>query len=211
MDAGRASTSALEVLSSPLPKGLTRLAWAPLWREQQSIGVLIADELPEDELKTFVTIANQLSLQLSRIALYQQVESLAVTDSLTGLNVRRHFLERAQDELVRAGRHGRACTLLMVDLDHFKQINDSHGHLVGDAVLKDVAQLLQRNLREIDLIARYGGEEFILLLTETPAEHAMPIAQRLRQLVEVHPIRAYDELVAQTISIGMASFPQRFG
>ncbi len=205
---GQAACASAQELSCPVPEGLSRLAWAPLWREQKAIGVLVADELPEAQLPTLGIIANQLSLQLSRIHLYQQVEALAVTDALTGLFVRRHFLERAREELVRSSRHGLACTALMVDLDRFKEKNDTYGHLVGDVILRDVARLLQRNLRDIDLIARYGGEEFILLLVDTSAEQAMPIAQRLKQLVEVHPIRAYDELVAQTISVGVAGFPE---
>lgn len=194
-------------LACPLPEGVLRVAWAPLWRERKPIGVLIADNLPDDQLKTLAIVANQLSLQMSRIHLYQQVEAMAVTDALTGLFVRRYFTERAETELTRAKRHGLSCTLLMVDLDLFKQKNDTYGHLVGDVVLKDVAQLLKRNLREIDLIARYGGEEFILLLVETGIEQAMPIAERLRQLVEIHPVRAYDELLTQTISIGAAAYP----
>lgn len=202
-----ASVTAAE-LSCALPDGLSRLAWAPLWREQKPIGVLVADELPETQLKTLSIVAHQLSLQLCRISLYEQVESLAVTDALTSVSVRRYFIERAEEEVLRSKRHGLSATLLMIDLDFFKQKNDTYGHLVGDVVLKDVAQLLARNLREIDLIGRYGGEEFILLLIETPIDQAIPIAQRLRQLVEVHPIRAYDELLSQTISVGMAGLPE---
>lgn len=187
---------------------LASVAWAPLWREQKTIGLLVADDLPEPQLKTLALVANQLSLQLSRIQLYQRVESLAVTDALTGLYVRSYFFERAREELVRCIRHKLSCSLLMIDLDTFKQKNDTYGHLVGDVVLRDVAKLLQRNLREVDLLARYGGEEFIMLLIETDAEQALPVAQRLKQLVEVHPIRAYDELLTQTVSIGLAAFPQ---
>ena len=207
VSSGRPSNATAQELACPFPEGLSRIAWAPLWREQKPIGVLVADELPEEQLKTLSIVANQLSLQLSRIHLYQQVEALAVTDALTGLSVRSYFLERAQSELARSRRHGLACALLMADLDHFKEKNDTFGHLVGDVVLKDVARLLQHNLREIDLIARFGGEEFLLFLVETSVEQAMAIAQRLRQLVEVHPIRAYDELLAQTISMGLAEFP----
>jgi len=202
---GRPSSATAQELSGAA--GVTRVSWAPLWREQQPVGVLVADELPEEQLKTLSIVANQLSLQFSRISLYQQVEALAVTDALTGVSVRGYFLERAKEELARSGRHGLSCTLLMADLDLFKKKNDTFGHLVGDVVLRDVARLLQRNLREIDMIARFGGEEFILLLIETGIEQAMPIAERLRQLVEVHPIRAYDELLTQTISIGLAAFP----
>jgi diguanylate cyclase (GGDEF)-like protein len=205
---GRPSLATASDLACAFPEGLTRVAWAPLWREQQAVGVLVADELPEQQLKTLSIVANQLSLQCSRIFLYQQVEALAITDALTGIFVRGHFMDRAREELARSKRHGLSCTLLMADLDLFKQKNDTFGHLVGDVVLRDVARLLQRNLRDVDLIARFGGEEFILLLIETSAEQAMPVAQRLRQLVEIHPIRAYDELLTQTISIGAAGFPQ---
>jgi diguanylate cyclase (GGDEF)-like protein len=185
-----------------------RLAWAPLRHEQQPIGVLIADDLPEPHLETLGVMGQQLSLQLARIRLYAQVEALAVTDTLTGLFVRGHFLERAKEELDRSARHAMPCTLIMTDLDLFKQKNDTYGHLVGDVILRDIARLLQRNLRDIDLIARYGGEECVLLLVETGSEQAMLIAERLRQLVEIHPVRAYDELVHQTISMGLATFPE---
>lgn len=184
-----------------------RVVWAPLTREQQVVGALVAEALPQEQHKTLSIIANQLSLQVSRIHLYRRVEAFAITDALTGVFVRGHFLERTREELARAARHRLPCTLLMADLDFFKQKNDTYGHLVGDVVLKEVAQLLQHNLRDIDLIARYGGEEFVLLLIETRVDHAVPIAQRLKQLVEVHPIRAYDEVLTQTISIGVAGFP----
>lgn len=200
------SSAAAAELASPLP-GLERVAWAPLWRGRAPIGVLVADELPDDQLKTLTIISRQLSLQLARVHLYQQVEALAVTDALTGVSVRGHFLERARQELDRSSRHDLACTLLMADLDEFKQKNDTFGHLVGDVILREVAGLLSRNLREIDMIARFGGEEFLLLLIETAPEQALPVAERLRQLVEIHPIRAYDELLTQTVSIGLAGFP----
>ncbi len=189
------------------PREVGRLAWAPLWAEEQPIGALIADELPTEQVGTLSVVANQLSLQLSRIRLYQAVESMAVTDTLTGLSVRRYFLELAAEELLRSARHTLACTLLLTDLDLFKQKNDTYGHLVGDVVLRDVAQLMKRHLRGIDLIARFGGEEFLLLLVETGPEAGLVIAERLRQLVELHPIRAYDETLSQTVSIGVASFP----
>lgn len=194
-------------LEHALPAGLERLAWAPLWGERQPIGVVIADGLPPEQLGVLTIVANQLALQLARVRLYQTVEASAITDALTGLFVRRYFAELAAEELQRSRRHRLPCTFLMVDLDIFKAKNDTYGHLVGDVVLRDVAQLLAGNLREIDLMARYGGEEFILLLVETNAEQAAPIAERLRQLIEIHSIRAYDELLHQTVSIGIACFP----
>jgi len=203
----QAASAAAGEFSCPVPDGVSRVSWVPLWSEQKPIGVLVAEELPEQELKTLSVIANQLALQLSRVHLYEAVEALAVTDALTGLFVRNYFLAHAQEELARSARHGLACTVFMADLDGFKQQNDTFGHLVGDVVLREVAQLLQQNLREVDLMARFGGEEFILLLIETPIEHAMPIAERLRQLVELHQIHAYDERLTQTITIGAAGFP----
>ncbi len=189
------------------PPTLSTIAWAPFWHEQRPIGVLLADELPSDQMTTLSIVANQLALQLSRVHFYQAVESMAVTDTLTGLFVRRYFMELAVEELQRSRRHGLSCACLLVDLDEFKQKNDTYGHLTGDVVLREVAQLMRRNLREVDLIARFGGEEFVLLLVETSAEPAMAVAQRLRQLVEVHPIRAYDEVLRQTISMGLSIFP----
>ena len=203
-----ASTVEAGRLESAWPAGVSRFAWAPLWSEQKAVGVLIADELPAGRLDTLTIVANQLSLQLARIHLYEAIESMAVTDTLTGVFVRRYFLDLAAEELTRSGRHGLPCGFLMVDLDAFKSKNDTYGHLVGDVVLREVAQLLRRNLRGIDFIARYGGEEFILLLIETAPDQAMAVAERLRQLVEVQPIRAYDEALNQTVSMGVACFPE---
>jgi diguanylate cyclase (GGDEF)-like protein len=212
MEAARASAAPSGAdatqLGCALPEGVSRVCWARLLREQRPAGLLVAEELPAEQEQTLAIIADQLSLQLSRIHLYRRVEELAVTDALTGVSVRNAFLERARDELGRSGRHGLPCTVLMADLDCFKQKNDTFGHLVGDVVLRDVARLLQRNLRDIDMIGRYGGEEFILLLIETDLDQALAVAERLRQLVEAHPIRAYDELLTQTVSIGAAVFPR---
>ena len=205
---GSVSTSEATALEGSLPEGLTRLAWAPLWSEQRPIGVVIADDLRPDQVDTLSIVANQLSLQLTRVHLYEAIESMAITDALTGLLVRRYFLELAVEELQRSARHRLPCTVIMADLDFFKAKNDTYGHLVGDVVLREVAQLLHKNLRGIDLIARYGGEEFVLLLVETAPDHAAPIAERLRQLVEAHQIRAYDETLSQTVSLGIAGFPE---
>ncbi|MBI4596868.1 MAG: GGDEF domain-containing protein [Candidatus Omnitrophica bacterium] len=178
-----------------------------LAREQRPVAVLVAEDLPESEEAVLAIVANQLSLQCSRIILYEQVEAMAVTDALTGLFVRGHFMSRAREEIARCTRHGLVSVLLMVDLDWFKQKNDTYGHLVGDVVLQQVAKRLQQRLRDIDLLARFGGEEFILLLIETELAEAVPIADRIRQLVEEAPIRAYDETLQQTVSIGLAAYP----
>ena len=205
---GQPATSETVPLACELPAGIVRLAWAPLWSEQQQpIGVVIADDLPPEQLNILSIVAHQLSLQLARVHFYETIEAMAITDTLTGLFVRRYFLELTAEELLRSKRHGLPCTVIMADLDLFKTKNDTYGHLVGDVVLREVSQLMRKNLRGIDLIARYGGEEFILLLVETDANEALPVAERIRQLVEVQPIRAYDETLTQTVSMGLSCFP----
>ncbi|MBI2885492.1 MAG: diguanylate cyclase [Candidatus Omnitrophica bacterium] len=189
------------------PSDIATVAWAPLSAEQGVIGMLVVDDLPADRLETLAIVANQLALQVARVLFYEAVESLAVTDSLTGLFVRRYFNEFAAEELRRCAHHRLPCAILMVDLDHFKAKNDTYGHLVGDVVLRETAQLLRQNIRGMDLVARYGGEEFICLLVESGPPRAMGAAERLREVVEMHSIRAYDEVLRQTISIGVACFP----
>ena len=114
-----------------------------------------------------------------RIALEGKLRLLATTDALTGLLNRRSFMERLGQEVARAQRHGQTPTLLMLDIDHFKKINDNYGHPAGDAVLVHLGQLLKASLRNVDLIGRLGGEEFGLVLVDTNAEMAMPVIERL--------------------------------
>lgn len=146
----------------------------------------------------------QLALGLRRASLYRQVETLALHDGLTGLWVRRHFQERLKEETARSLRRGSPLAVLMVDIDHFKQINDTYGHLVGDVVLREVAGILQRSVREMDMVCRYGGEEFAVALPEASAALGGAIAERVRTLIGGNPIPAYDEKVSVTVSVGVA-------
>lgn len=113
-----------------------------------------------------------------------KLEDLAMRDELTGLFNRRYFFERLDEELKRSGRHGRPLALAMIDLDHFKQINDRHGHWTGDRVLRRAAKLIRENCRAHDTAARYGGEEFALILPETDQAGALALAEKLRAAVE---------------------------
>jgi diguanylate cyclase (GGDEF)-like protein len=138
----------------------------------------------------------------------------AFTDFLTGLKTRGYFEQQLDLELARAERRGTPVAILMIDIDHFKRLNDTHGHQAGDVVLRDVAAILTRDLREIDTAARYGGEEFILLLPETDLPGAKLVAQRLRAAVEQANFftgartAAGEETEHVTISIGVALFPE---
>lgn len=155
--------------------------------------------------------AEQLALGLQRLSLYRTVQESATHDGLTGLLVRRYFFQRLEDELGRAARRSAPVSFLMVDLDRFKTVNDTYGHLVGDVVLREVAQQIQRSVREMDLVGRYGGEEFEVVLPEADLELGLQIAERIRLAVEAAVIRAYDEEVRITVSIGVAVFPNDAG
>ena len=192
----------------PSTGGITRIGWAWLFSEQGRIGMLIANELPQEQLAVLKIVADQLALQLSRIHLYQAIEASAMTDGLTGVCVRRYVLELAAEELARSKRQGLRCAMLMADLDLFKSKNDTYGHLVGDVILRQVSARFRQHLREVDLVGRYGGEEFVFLLIESDAKQALVVAERLRHAVAAKPIRAYDETVEQTVSIGVACFPE---
>ncbi len=133
----------------------------------------------------------------------RELHRLATTDLLTGLPNRRHFLERVEQELGRFRRFGTPAALLMVDIDHFKQVNDRHGHATGDAVLRHFADIAGSGLRRIDLLGRLGGEEFAALLPGTDADGARLLAERLRLKVAGTPCEAGETRVKVTISIGI--------
>jgi len=138
----------------------------------------------------------------------------AFTDFLTGLKTRGFFEQQLDLELARAERRGTPIALLMIDIDHFKRLNDAYGHQTGDLVLRDVAAILTRDLREVDTAARYGGEEFILLLPETGHQGAKLVAQRLRYAIEQANFftgahgPADEQIEHITISVGVAVFPE---
>lgn len=137
-----------------------------------------------------------------------RLEALATTDSVTTLLNRRALVDRLTHEMERARRYTTPLALLMVDLDHFKDINDTHGHLVGDEALREVARVLQGAVRNVDVVARYGGEEFAIVLPETSNEGAVAFAERVRERVAEH-LFANERLPSLriTVSVGVASVP----
>jgi diguanylate cyclase (GGDEF)-like protein/PAS domain S-box-containing protein len=138
----------------------------------------------------------------------RELEQMALHDPLTGLANRRKFMSRYELELARQRRSGGSLSLLLIDIDHFKEINDRWGHLVGDDCLRRIANVLSSNLRVVDLIARFGGEEFIVLLCDTGLEQALRIAEQLRQVVAATRLEAPDgTTIGLTVSIGVASRP----
>lgn len=163
--------------------------------------------LAKDQVQTLNACVNHLALALRNALLYRQVKIQADRDGLTKIGNRRSFEERLADEAARHGRYDLPLSLILVDLDHFKAVNDTHGHPAGDAVLRDMAALLGEGLRSSDYPARYGGEEFAVILPHTGREQAAFLAERLRQRVaeRVFRVGMSKPGLNITVSVGVAS------
>lgn len=178
------------------------------------IGVMVVAsatyrEMTAAEMERLSVIGNQSSLSLQNALLHGELERLSVTDRLTELYNHGYFKQRLDEEVGRADRFGHKLSLIMLDIDDFKEFNDMFGHPRGDTVLKGVSAIIRRNLREIDVAARYGGEEFVLVLPETDAEGAAAVGERIRAEMEAHPFTGADDIppTVKTISVGVATFP----
>ncbi len=182
----------------------------PLIVKEESIGVInITNKKNEqffdqDDLDFMGALANQAAIAISNAQLYE----LAITDSLTKLFIRRHFDFLLENEVKRSARYKHHISLLMMDIDNFKLINDTYGHQAGDEMLKKISQVILNTIRKIDMASRYGGEEFAIILPETYKENARKIAERLRKKISdvTITVKCGTE-VKPTISIGLATFP----
>lgn len=168
-----------------------------------------ARKFTAEEKELLEVIGAQMSLALANALSFREQQILAETDSLTDIYNRRKFFEIAAAELERSARYLRPCALLMMDLDHFKEYNDTFGHQAGDQLLAELAQTFRRSLREFDTLARYGGDEFILLLPETTQDGALRVAERLlRRVREKNAGIPEPHATPLSLSIGIACFPQ---
>ncbi len=161
------------------------------------IYVRLRSKSQQDELKQK---NQQLEDMLTR------VETLAISDSLTGLFNRRRFEFILSNEFKRAARYNNHLSCLMIDIDHFKEVNDAHGHQAGDAVLREISQIIQTCIRDVDTIARWGGEEFVVLSPSTSTENAKLAAARILNAVSRHVFVAFGR-ISVTVSIGIAGLP----
>lgn len=157
----------------------------------------------KDDLSIVTALANQAAVAINNARLYE----LAVTDSLTKVLIRRHFMQRLEDELRRSKRYHHTLSLVMVDLDNYKDINDTYGHQAGDRVLMEIAKIFKKSVRTTDLVGRYGGDEFCFALPETPPDGAMIFCERLRQKIENTQLSFESFLIKRTISCGIATYP----
>jgi diguanylate cyclase (GGDEF)-like protein len=158
-----------------------------------------------DLLKIGNTIFKFLTGGNIESAYHEEIYRMTIVDGLTQAYNKRYLIENLERELVRCGRNKRPVSLVMFDIDHFKQINDQHGHLTGDHVLKELARRVRTRVRRDEIFARYGGEEFAVLLPEASQENAVQFAEQVRQLVETATIPFEGEEIKVTISLGVAS------
>jgi len=184
----------------------------PLVINNNIIGVMIfvdhVDvELNLNDLTTVGLISDQFTIVSEKLLLVDEIKELAIKDFLTGVYNRRHFMERFSQEFARCKRFYTPMTLVMADIDHFKKVNDTYGHLAGDAILVRIANIIEDNLRKIDVVARYGGEEFVMLLPYTNLSGALTAVRRIRNQIEKEEFIFGDQIVKITISYGISSFP----
>lgn len=191
------------------------LLCVPLKVGEEVIGVMtltrfgVERDFSEADLRAATALASQAALSIRNAQLYEETIQLAITDSVTGIYNRRYLMRELEREIARAGRYQRPFSVVMADIDSFKAFNDRYGHLVGDTVLRHLAQLMRDFLRESDIVARYGGEEFVLILPETAREGGLALIQKLQHRLEEHPFVPGDGRtpVHLQVSFGLAVYP----
>ncbi|RMG68152.1 MAG: diguanylate cyclase [Calditrichaeota bacterium] len=188
---------------------------SPVFQKEEVVGVLLlgpnvrGEEYSEDELEMLAVLTNMMAVAIHNAQLFEHVRALSYTDGMTGLHNYRFFRLRLKEEVARARRENSPVSLLISDVDYFKNYNDTLGHPAGDEVLRKVSRILQTSVRDNDIVARYGGEEFAIVLPGTDSEGAYALAERIRLKVEEEAF--YKEEIQPnkklTISIGIGNFP----
>jgi diguanylate cyclase (GGDEF)-like protein len=179
----------------------------PLLINKRKVGFLIGRGIKECDEEKFHILAQQFLLGIKRAYFYKKYQELSITDGLTQVFNRRYFFERFEEEINRSKKFNLIFSFLMIDIDHFKEFNDHFGHLVGDAILREISKVVKDTIRQVDFIGRYGGEELSVVLVETDKVQAGFAAERIRQAIESKRIRIYDEELKITVSIGISEFP----
>ncbi len=186
-----------------------KAAIVPLYVADKIIGVILADnfysgdDVGSDDLRQLHALGNLAALAIDRARLHAQTVAMAEVDGLTGVYNRRYYQQELDRHLDLSRRSKQTLSIVVFDLDHFKTYNDTYGHLVGDQILKDVADLLSQNIRQSDMIARYGGEEFVVLLSDTSPTLASQVAEKLCTVVKEATL-ADKQIRGLTLSAGVA-------
>jgi diguanylate cyclase (GGDEF)-like protein len=191
-------------------------AIAPLFQEEEIIGIIClgpsvtGQEYPLDILEMLGILTNMLSVALHNARNFDQIKEMSYTDDMTGLHNYRFFQMRLKEEIARAGRNSSSLSLLILDVDYFKNYNDTLGHPAGDEILRQLSRILKSSLRDNDIVARYGGEEFAIILPSTDENGAKVLAERIRKMVEDYkfPHQEIQPNGTLTISIGIALYPE---
>jgi diguanylate cyclase (GGDEF)-like protein len=185
----------------------------PLQRRGEKIGVIelinkIAGAFTREDQALIEMLINPLSVAIRTVDMFEEAERLTVTDDLTKLYNYRYLMQYLESEVKRCLRYRKKVSLLFIDVDGFKRINDTFGHLVGSQALAEMGQVFRRIVRESDVVGRYGGDEFVIVLPETPLNGAMVIAERIRKKVEECEFIAHNISIRLTVSLGVASCPK---
>lgn len=204
----RRGTVGMMLQEQKIQDWLARLAEDPDYAAHPLMGEFraLADEHLKlmRQLTKIAKISDRMQTDTRQMA--RALHAASQTDPLTELPNRRQMIERLEAELCRIGRSGGGFALIMLDIDHFKEVNDAFGHAAGDHVLVETAGLLRRNLRGHDLCARWGGEEFLILLPDTDQIQAEAVAEKLREIIARHPIAHQDHDIVVTLSLGVAAY-----
>jgi diguanylate cyclase (GGDEF)-like protein len=200
----------------PFTDGISRvrsLLCVPLLYRDQRIGVIEAlnkrgDGFTDEDQNLMQMLARPLAVSINTIQILDEAERLTVTDDLTKLYNYRYLKQYLEAEVKRCLRYKKKVSLLFIDVDGFKRVNDTFGHLVGSLALSEMGQLLHTILRETDVVGRYGGDEFIVVLPETPLNGALVIAERIRKKIEDYEFVAQDLNIRLTVSLGIANCPK---
>jgi|GEM_PF-5917945 len=184
------------------------IVWLPMYVGGINIGVLMVSSIygfKKEDIAFLEHAVKELSVSLDNAKIHMKVNELSVTDELTGLYNRRKMDEVLESEFNKAKRYGSGLSVMILDIDHFKSVNDFYGHKVGDAVLSQIGGILRRNIRNIDIATRYGGEEFVIIMPQTDFDGAVISAKKLKNLVRNSKFTPIEREI--TVSIGIASMP----
>ncbi len=198
----------------PLGPNVRSVMLVPMTSHGQATGVLTAesdgaDQFTERDIQMLSIVARSAALALENAELHKRTEELTIIDELTETYNYRYFIQKLQEEKRRAARYDLPLSLIMVDIDHFKKLNDTYGHEIGNVVLKELSRIIKSCIRDVDIFARYGGEEFAVILPQTPQREAAVIGERIRERVEQTDIDIGNgETLRITVSVGVSSFPE---